>query len=92
MAELRKAVYLLPYEAEAHLLLGRIHLRAGRPEEAVDALKISLWSQDAAVGRVALAEAYISMNNTTDARVELERALEMDPDSTRARQLLSSLK
>ena len=92
MAELRKAVYLLPYEAEAHLLIGRIHLRAGRPQEAVDALKISLWSQDAAAGRVALAEAYISMKNTSEARQELERALAMDPESARARELLSSLK
>jgi tetratricopeptide (TPR) repeat protein len=92
MAELRKAVYLLPYEAEAHLLIGRIHLRAGRPQEAVDALKISLWSQDAAAGRIALAEAYISMKNTTEAREELERALAMDPDSARARELLGSLR
>ena len=29
--ELRRAVFLSPYEAEAHLLLGRIHLRGGRP-------------------------------------------------------------
>ena len=44
MVELRRAVYLSPYEAQAHLLIGRIHLRAGRPQEAVDALKISIWS------------------------------------------------
>ena len=31
MAELRRAVYLSPYEAQAHLLIGRIHLRGGRP-------------------------------------------------------------
>ena len=31
MMELRRAVYLSPYEAQAHLLIGRIHLRAGRP-------------------------------------------------------------
>ena len=31
LAELRKAVYLSPYEAQAHLLIGRIHLRGGRP-------------------------------------------------------------
>ena len=41
MAELRRAVYLSPYEAQAHLLIGRIHLRAGRPQDAIDALKIS---------------------------------------------------
>ena len=46
MAELRRAVYLSPYEAQAHLLIGRIHLRGGRPADAVDALKISIWSED----------------------------------------------
>jgi hypothetical protein len=30
LVELRRAVYLSPYEAEAHLLIGRIHLRGGR--------------------------------------------------------------
>ena len=46
LAELRRAVYLSPYEAQAHLLIGRIYLRAGRPGDAVDALKISIWSAD----------------------------------------------
>ena len=31
MMELRRAVFLSPYEAEAHLLIGRIHLRARPP-------------------------------------------------------------
>ena len=59
MAELRRAVFLSPYEADAHLLIGRIHLRAGRPQEAIDALKISIWSRDGAPAHVALAEAYL---------------------------------
>jgi tetratricopeptide (TPR) repeat protein len=91
MAELRRAVYLLPYEAEAHLLMGRIQARAGRPQDAVEALKISLWSQETAAARIALAEAYMSMRNTASARKELERALVLDPASTQAKQLLSSL-
>jgi tetratricopeptide (TPR) repeat protein len=92
MAELRKAVYLLPYEAEAHRLIGRIHLRGGRPQEAVDALKISLWSQESAPARVALAEAYVALKNTAAARSELERALSIDPASADAKRLLSTLK
>ncbi len=44
IAELRRVVYLSPYESEAHLLLGRIYLRTGRSLEAVNALKISVWS------------------------------------------------
>jgi len=36
MTELGRTVYLSPYEAEAHLLIGRIHLRAGRPGDAIE--------------------------------------------------------
>jgi tetratricopeptide (TPR) repeat protein len=92
MGELRRAVYLSPYEAEAHLMIGRIHLRAGRPQEAVDALKISVWSQDTAAARVALGEAYIALKNSTAARGQLERALALDPASESAKRLLGSLK
>lgn len=92
MAELRRAVYLSPYEAQAHLLIGRIYLRAGRPEEAVDALKISIWSEDTAPARVALAEAYLKLGKTPAARTELERALALDPASETAKRLLATLK
>ena len=44
--------------AEAHLLLGRIHLRNGRVREAIDAFKISLWSAETAEAHAALGEAY----------------------------------
>ena len=44
IAELRRVVYLSPYQSEAHLLLGRIYLRNGRTQDAVNALKISVWS------------------------------------------------
>jgi tetratricopeptide (TPR) repeat protein len=89
--ELRRAVYLSPYEAQAHLLIGRIHLRAGRPGEAVDALKVSIWSRDTAAGRIALAEAYLKQQNTEAARTELQRALALEPDSADAKRLLSTI-
>ena len=92
MMELRRAVYLSPYEAQAHLLIGRIHLRAGRPQEAIDALKISIWSEDSAPARVALAEAYLKLGNTAAARTELESALVLDPASADAKRLLAEMK
>lgn len=91
LVELRRAVYLSPYEAEAHLLIGRIHLRAGRPGEAIDALKISIWSADTAPARIALAEAYAKQQNNSAARIELERALALDPESVEAKRLLAAL-
>jgi Tfp pilus assembly protein PilF len=92
MTELRRAVYLSPYNAPAHLLIGRIHLRAGRAANAIEALKISIWSEDTAAARIALAEAYLSGQNSAAARAELERALVLDPSSADAKNLLSSIK
>ena len=91
MAELRRAVYLSPYEAQAHLLIGRIHLRSGRTPDAVDALKISIWSEETAAGRLALAEAYLKLQNTAAAKVELQRVLVLDPSSAEARRLLATI-
>lgn len=92
LAELKRVVYLSPYEAEAHLLIGRIHVRAGRPEEAIDALKISVWSQDTAPARIALAEAYLKQQKTDAAKAELQRALVLDPSSAEAKRLLATMK
>ncbi|MFL6278513.1 MAG: tetratricopeptide repeat protein [Vicinamibacterales bacterium] len=92
MSELRRAVYLSPYEAQAHLLIGRVHLRAGRPQEAVNALKISIWSEDTVAARIALADAYLKLQNTGAARAELERALALDPNSADAKRMLAEIK
>ena len=92
LVELRRAVYLSPYEAGAHLLMGRIRLRAGRPEEAIDALKVSIWSEETATARIALAEAYLATRNPAAARTELQRALVLDPASAEAKRLLDTIK
>lgn len=91
MLELRRAVFLSPYEAEAHLLIGRIHLRAGRPREAVDALKISIWSRDTAPAHVALADAYLRLKDVSDARIHVQKALALDPSSADAKALLERI-
>lgn len=91
LAELRRAVYLSPYQAQAHLLIGRIHLRAGHPREAIDALKISIWSEETAPAHVAIAEAYLKTADTPTARKHLEKALARDPASEAAKALLASL-
>ena len=91
MAELQRAVFLSPYEAESHLLIGRIHLRGGRPREAIDALKISIWSQDTVAARVALGQAYLGVKDLASARMQAEKALAMDPASQDARSLLQKI-
>jgi len=88
---LRRAIFLSPYEAEAHLLLGRIHLRGGRPAEAIAALKISIWSQDTARARTALADAYLRLKDLPNAKVQAQKALALDPSSAEARTLLERI-
>ncbi|MBI4886960.1 MAG: tetratricopeptide repeat protein [Acidobacteria bacterium] len=47
VGELRRTIFLAPYESQAHLLLGRIYLRTGRRQDAIDALTIAVWSDPA---------------------------------------------
>ena len=89
--ELNRALFLSPYQPEAQLLLGRIRLRAGRLDEAIDALKISLWSQETVDAHVALGEAFLQADDLAGARQEAERALAMDPASPGARELLDRI-
>jgi tetratricopeptide (TPR) repeat protein len=89
--ELRRALYLSPYLAEAHLLLGRLYLRGSRPAEAVEALKIALWSEETVAAHLSLAEAFLQIQDQASARVEVDRALALDPKSTDAAALKAKL-
>jgi cytochrome c-type biogenesis protein CcmH/NrfG len=84
-------VYLSPYESSAHLLLGRIYLRGGRIQDAIDALKISIWSDDTVAARLALAEAFAADRENAAARAELQRVLKRDPSNEDARRILDRL-
>lgn len=91
VVELNRALYLSPYLAGAHLLVGRIHLRSGRLQAAVDAFKIAVWSAETAEAHAALGEAYRQAKDLTAARAEADRALAIDPSSEDAKQLLARL-
>ncbi|MGE3177425.1 MAG: tetratricopeptide repeat protein, partial [Vicinamibacterales bacterium] len=88
VAELNRALFLAPYDAEANLLFGRIHLRAGRFPEAVGAFKIAIWSADTAGAHAALATAYLEMKDVESARAEAARALAMEPGQSEAQAVL----
>jgi predicted Zn-dependent protease len=91
IAELRRAIYLSPYEREAHLLLGRLYLRGGQVADAIDELKISIWSDDRVDARLALADAYVQSKNADAARSELQTVLTREPSNAEARRLLDGL-
>ena len=89
--QLNRATYLSPYEAEAHLLVGRIHLRNHRVREAIDAFKISLWSAETLAAHLGLAEAYLQNKDADSARTEAARAVALDPSSADATALLARI-
>jgi tetratricopeptide (TPR) repeat protein len=88
LGELRRAIYLAPYEDEPHLLLGGLYRRAGRLEDAIDELKVAIWCRETAAARVALGEALLEHGDAALARQEAERALALTPSSAEARDLL----
>lgn len=89
--ELRKAIYLSPYEAETHLWLGRAQRRLGQLRPAVDAFRVSVWCKDGAEARVELAETLLELKDVDRANVEVVRALQLEPTSARARALQQRL-
>ena len=91
IAELRRAVYLSPYESDAHLLLARAYLRSGRLFEAIDAVKIAIWSRDTIAARLVLVEAHLQAREVEMARAELQTILKMDPGNADALRLSERL-
>jgi len=89
--ELRRAIYLRPYDDEPHLLLGQIYRRAGRLAEAIDAFRIAVWSRESATARMRLAEALHDHGETTLAVIEAKRAVALDPQSAAAQELLARI-
>jgi Flp pilus assembly protein TadD len=91
IAELRRAVFLAPYDSEAHLLLGRLYLRAGQVPQAIDELKISIWSEDTTAAHLALADAYVAAQDPAAARIEAQAVLKREPANAQARALLDKI-
>ncbi|MEO7889402.1 MAG: hypothetical protein ABIW19_05305 [Vicinamibacterales bacterium] len=89
--ELRRAIYLAPYEDEPHLLLGGVYQRAGQLPQAVDEFKVAIWCKESAPARLALAGALLEIGDRPGARREAQRALVLAPGSAEARDLLARI-
>jgi tetratricopeptide (TPR) repeat protein len=86
--ELRRAVYLAPYEDEPHVLLGQLYQRAGRLADAIDEFKVAIWCRETAAARIALGGALLAGGDTEGALREARRAVTLAPDSAEAKELL----
>jgi tetratricopeptide (TPR) repeat protein len=89
--ELRRAIYLSPYEDEPHVLLGLVYQRGGRLAEAIDEFRVAIWARETADAHVALGRALLETGDRDAARRAAERALQLDPRSVDARELLDRI-
>jgi Tfp pilus assembly protein PilF len=89
--ELRRAIYLSPYQDEPHLLLGHLYQRSGRLPEAIDEFKVAIWCKESPPARLALGAALLESGDRPAARREVERALALQPGSAEAKALLEKI-
>ena len=68
-----------------------LYLQTGRRTEAIEALKISLWSAESAAAHAVLGQAYFAAGDLARARAELQKAQQRDPNDADARRLAASL-
>ena len=68
-----------------------MYLRGGQVADAIDELKISIWSDDRVDARLALADAYMQSKNPDAARSELQTVLTREPSNAEARRLMDAL-
>jgi tetratricopeptide (TPR) repeat protein len=90
LRELTRAVYLDPYAARVHLLLGRTHRARGEREKAESELRMALWSTGDASARLELAAVLKEMGRKTEARAEAGKVLKDDPKNAAARRILEA--
>lgn len=82
-----------PYHAKALNNLGYLELQEGLREEAIDKFKKALEREpDYELAWLNLANAYLMTEERAAARQALEQALRINPQNTRAQQVLSLLK
>jgi tetratricopeptide (TPR) repeat protein len=89
LGELRRSLFLEPYNPEALLLTARLHLRMGQAGDAVSSARIALWTAESVQAHVVLGQALLEAKDPAGAQAEAERALALDPSSADARELLT---
>ncbi len=89
--ELQEASTLLPENSEVYLVLGQVYEAEGRHQQAADQFKTALLFDDNAVTHLWLAQAYLSMNQTSLALDQGRVALSMSPDDGAAKRLVDDI-
>jgi tetratricopeptide (TPR) repeat protein len=94
IAALEQAMFISPYEVEAHARLAELAEAAGAPETAIRERQaiLALDPVDRAAAEYRLARAYLLAGDRTEARRAVLRALERAPNYEEAQELLLELR
>jgi tetratricopeptide (TPR) repeat protein len=85
-------VQALPWFCPGHVMLGKLHYQLGNPNEALRAFNRALTLDGESLSALkGLARIYLDKNRPEIARQILERALQVFPDNSSVRHLLSQL-
>ena len=87
-----RGVQALPWFCPGHVMLGKLHYQLGNPNEALRAFNRALTLDGESLSALkGLARIYLDKNRPEIARQILERALQVFPDNSSVRHLLSQL-
>jgi len=89
--EFRGVLGTEPANAAAHRGLAEVNHRRGKLDDAVKELQASLAARDSALVRTMLARIYLEQKKIDLARAEVQRALQLAPSYSEAKQLLEHL-
>ena len=85
LPELRRVLMIEPMNAEAYLLIGRIHLRRGDQEQAISALKTAIfWDSKLIDAHVLLGRVFLERGDRAMAMTYARNAMQMDPNNQEA--------
>jgi tetratricopeptide (TPR) repeat protein len=85
LPELRRVLMVEPMNAEAYLLIGRIHLRRGDQEQAISALKTAIfWDAKLIDAHVLLGRIFLERGDRAMAMTYARNAVQIDPNNQEA--------
>lgn len=85
LPELRRVLMIEPMNAEAYLLIGRIHLRRGDQEQAISALKTAIfWDAKLIDAHVLLGRIFLERGDRAMAMTYARNAVQIDPNNQEA--------
>ena len=90
MKEAARAAWLDPSNRRVNLLKARLHRLRQDPESALSEFRVFLWVNDDPVVRTEVALLLREMGRVSEARLEAEKALRIDPANEQARRILET--